>query len=226
MKRLNRAISSRLRMKRFFNKSHLNTACKFKTFIPNFNSKWLLMGATGLTTGLIINEVEAEGVIDWVADNYKKVNIKDMNNVLKTEVLYTKTEGLEQDKPLLRIEVKVPNPAQYDNIIEIVRNNEELRHVDGSQDMIYILESLKSIHTELLLDKIDNIYIYKRGFNLICIKNNNNNIGKSAFIDIHAVRSKLSEIIDKKSSEAFLFTNVLLGASCAVLIAYTAIALV
>ena len=73
-------------------KANWSSIPKFKTFatknmVMNLNYGWICGAAALITTGLLIHEAKADGLMDWTPDNYKKVTITTMTNVIKTTLM-------------------------------------------------------------------------------------------------------------------------------------------
>ena len=137
--------------------------------------------------------------MDWRKENYSKLDDNVAQNILKSLITYPRTESLEKDKPFVNLKIEVPSKEAYQNIIESLKMNVQLKAVDGREDIIYILGHLSFLREELLLDQCDYIQIYKGGMNLLRIQIGENNNGRSAYIEIHSLCLKLMNCLQGKS---------------------------
>ena len=161
------------------------------------NYKWICGSATLLATGLLIQDANTSVYMDWKPINYKRVKQLTMNNFVKEVLLYADTKDVKSYKSFLTIPVDVLSDKQYDGIIDTIMVNTILTKVNGLEDIIYILKTLKLIHDEVLLGKVDCIQICQSGLVLVRIENINNNLGKSAYIEINDVRLKIMKLLSR-----------------------------
>jgi len=137
-----------------------------------------------------------------------RVAVEIRRDILCSGVVFPRTSSLREDKPLITIGYK--SILDIEKILDQVRNEPEFIAVSAKNDLVLILEVLKEVKEELLLEKMDSIQIYRGGVDLLLIKNEmSDGLGRSAFIEINDYRRRLqSVIVGKENSYLTLFLTV------------------
>lgn len=188
---------------KFWKKMDWDWTFKFKTFnarniLKKFGDKGICGGSTLIAAGLLMHDIKSEDLVDWTSDNYKKVSQSTMNKLIEILIFRPRPKDVKYTKSLLAIQVMEPSKEQYDVFIKAVESNTDLMTVAGRDDIIYILETLKHIHGNMLLDIVDCIQICMGEHELLRIENINNNNGRLVYIDINTVRMNLIKLLDTR----------------------------
>jgi hypothetical protein len=93
--------------------------------------------------------------------------------------------------------VEVDKVVDYDDIIRRVQDNTEMIALSARDDLKLTLSVLRELHAELCLHQFDYIQIHRGGVDLLRIilkKEKDNQIGRSAFVELNEYRRRLQQI--------------------------------
>jgi uncharacterized membrane protein (GlpM family) len=108
--------------------------------------------------------------------------------LVKSSVYYLDNKDFDGYIPLMTLSILDGRVDEYNMIIKQIKNNLD---INITQDLYSIIPYLRYIN------KVDSIIIHQYGINILRIDIKNNNIGKSAYLNINTYRNKMSEYLDK-----------------------------
>ena len=138
--------------------------------------------------------------------------------IVESHVVYPRTSSICLDKAII-FEKYTPSSLQ-EVVTKIERNTiTNVKAVHAVKDAVVILKLLMELKDSLLVDRADNIMIYKGGFDIVRLQNDEEpKSGRSIYIEINSCRNDFVRYIQtaRKEQVPWLQIGALLGAAITV----------
>lgn len=119
--------------------------------------------------------------------------------IVESHVVYPRTSTVNLDKSMIIEKYSADNLHE---IVAKIESNINLKAIDAIKDAVVILKLLTEFKESLLVDQADNILIYKGGFDIIRLENEQNpDSGRSIYIEINSCRNELIRYIQVARGE-------------------------
>lgn len=113
-------------------------------------------------------------------------------DVLASSVVFPRTESLKDDEPMLEL---LQDSLDLDAAITYVQNHPEAVAISAREDLVLVLNILKELEEELVLNKFDQIQVYRGGLDLFRIVNKSAKSGRAAYVEINDYRRRIQGLL-------------------------------
>ena len=134
---------------------------------------------------------------------YPSVSEEMQDTVVKLSIVYTRAASVHEDTPEEEVSLD-PETPQWEVLFDQVSTSIALRAIDCSDDLKYILRSIRRVYRSMLLNRVDCIQICKGGIDVLRINLAGNSTGRSAFIEINSLRLRLTDLLSARHDSTSL----------------------
>lgn len=113
-------------------------------------------------------------------------------DVLASSVVFPRTESLKDDHPMLELQ---QDSLDLDAAISYVQSHPEAVAISAREDLVLVLNILKELEEELVLNKFDQIQVYRGGLDLFRIVNKSSTSGRAAFVEVNDYRRRIQGLL-------------------------------
>ena len=139
-------------------------------------------------------------------------------NIIMAQIVYPKTVGLSTDKAMIEL--------TYDGTllpaIQTIENSIELKAIDAITDSVLVLKLVEEFKNSVLLDRADFVFIYKGGFDVVKLKNDQKpESGRSLYIELNSARNELIRYIETARGKSFPWLEIGTAIGVGVIVLFT-----
>ena len=137
--------------------------------------------------------------------------------IVESQVVYPRTSSICLDKAIV-FEKYTPGGLR-EVVTKLELNVDNVKAAHAVKDAVVILKLLVELKDSLLVNQADNILVYKGGFDIVRLQNDENpKSGRSIYVEINSCRNDLIRYIQaaRKEEIPWLQIGALLGAAITV----------
>ena len=131
--------------------------------------------------------------MDSLSQVLSRVKEQLARDALCSAVVFPRTESLQD---IARVTLDAMNLEDL-SIQQCLKSHPEFIALYAREDLLLIVNLLKSVNAELYIDKFDGVVIYKGGLDLLTIRFPNS-VGRTVYVDMNDYRRRIISLVNKR----------------------------